>query len=182
MNFKFVISSANRSYQVEKDQKECPVLGKKLGESFSGDFLGLDGYELMITGGSDKDGFPMRKDIEGVVKKRLILTDGIGFHAEKGLRKRKMLRGNNITLDTVQINCKVTKKGSKPLEEVLGKKEAKPEEKPEEKPEKEEKEPKEEKPKKEDKKPEEKKEENKEEKPEPKPEKKEEGKEEKQGD
>ena len=35
-NFKFVISSANRSYQVEKDQKECPVLGKKVDYVFIG--------------------------------------------------------------------------------------------------------------------------------------------------
>jgi small subunit ribosomal protein S6e len=134
MNFKFVISSANRSYQVEKDQKECPVLGKKIGESFSGDFLGLEGYELIITGGSDRDGFPMRKDMDGVVKKRLILTDGIGFQAEKGLRKRKMVRGNTIGLDTVQINCNVTKQGQKPLAELLGKKEEKPKEENSEEP------------------------------------------------
>jgi small subunit ribosomal protein S6e len=142
MNFKFVISDGKQSFQVEKDQKECPLIGKKIGESLSGDFLGLNGYELVITGGSDKDGFPMRRDVEGLVKKRIVMTRGIGFKGEYGLRRRKMLRGNTIGLDIVQINCNVTKKGSKPLEELLGKKEkpgegAKEEAKEEAKPEKE---------------------------------------------
>jgi small subunit ribosomal protein S6e len=144
MNFKFVISDGKQSFQVEKDQKECPVIGKKIGESLSGDFLGLNGYELVITGGSDKDGFPMRRDAEGLVKKRIVMKRGIGFKGEYGLRRRKMLRGNTIGLDIVQINCNVTKKGSKPLEELLGKKEKPGEEvkaeekKPEEKERKEE--------------------------------------------
>ena len=128
MNFKFVISNGKQSFQIERDQRECPVIGKRIGESFGGDFLGLEGYELIITGGSDKDGFPMRSDVEGIVKKRLILERGIGFRAEKGLRKRKMVRGNTIGLDVVQINCNVTKKGEKPLEELLGKKEKQKEE------------------------------------------------------
>ena len=133
-NFKFVISSGKQSFQIEKDQKECPVIGKVIGESFSADFLGLNGYELVITGGSDKDGFPMRKDVEGLVKKRIILKKSIGFRGEHGLRKRKMIRGNTISLGIVQINCNVVKKGDKPLEELLGKKpkEEGKEEKPEE--------------------------------------------------
>jgi len=33
-----------------------------------------------------------------------------------------MLRGNTIADDIAQINCKVVKKGEKPLEELFGKK------------------------------------------------------------
>ncbi len=123
-NFKFVISSGNRSWQVEKDQKECPVAGRKIGDAFNADFLGLDGYELQITGGSDMDGFPMRKDIESIARKKIIMTEGVGFHAPaEGMRKRKIARGNTISQDIIQINCKVSKSGAKQLEEILGKKE-----------------------------------------------------------
>ena len=127
MNFKFVISDKSSSYQVEKPQNECPILGKKLGDTFGASFLGLEGYELQITGGSDKDGFPMRRDIEGTVRKRIVVTRGVGFVARKGERARKSLRGNAIAQDIVQINCKVAKTGSKPLEELLPKKEKKEE-------------------------------------------------------
>lgn len=120
-NFKFVLSHGKKSWQVEKDQKDCPILGKKIGDSISGDVLGLAGYELQITGGSDKDGFPMRRDIEGMIKTRIIIDSPPGFHPTKeGERKRKMLRGNTISADTTQINCKVAKAGEKPLEELLG--------------------------------------------------------------
>ncbi len=133
-SFKFVISDGKKSYQVEKDQRDAPILGKKLGETISGSFLGLDDYELLITGGSDKDGFPMRNDIEGQLRKRFLITKGIGFHTKvEGLRRRKMLRGNTIADDIAQINCKVVKAGSRPLDEIFGKKvEAKEEVKTEE--------------------------------------------------
>ncbi len=124
-NFKFVISDGKKSYQVEKDQKDCPVFGKKIDEIIQGDFLGLEGYELVITGGSDKDGFPMRKDVEGIVRKKIITSGGVGFDPQvNGLRRRKMIRGNTIAADVAQINCKVSKKGAKLLDEILGKKEA----------------------------------------------------------
>lgn len=131
-NFKFVISDGKKSYQVEKDQRDAPIIGKKLGDAMDAGFLGMDGYELTITGGSDKDGFPMRKDIEGQLRKRFLITKGVGFHTKvDGLRRRKMLRGDTIADDIVQINCKVSKKGDKPLEEMFGKKEAKTDEKAE---------------------------------------------------
>lgn len=140
--FKFVISDGKKSLQVEKDQKDAPILDKKIGDTISGSFLGLEGYELQITGGTDKDGFPMRKDVEGAVKKRIILTKGTGFHAKRdGLRKRKILRGNTINQDIMQVNCKVAKKGDKEMADLLGiKKGEKAAEKEEAKPEGEEKE------------------------------------------
>ena len=122
--FKFVISDKSKSYQIEKDQKDTPVMGKKIGDALQGDFLGLHGYELQINGGSDKDGFPMRKDVEGVVRRRIIITKCIGLHTDvEGLRRRRMTRGNTIGTDIVQINCKVAKAGEKSLEEMFGKKE-----------------------------------------------------------
>ena len=33
--FKIVISEKGKSYQVEKEQKDCPVLEKKIGETVS---------------------------------------------------------------------------------------------------------------------------------------------------
>ena len=122
--FKFVVSDKGKSYQIEKDQKDSPVMGKKIGDALQGDSLGLHGYELQINGGSDKDGFPMRKDVEGVVRRRIIITKGIGLHTDvEGLRRRRMIRGNTIGTDIAQINCSVLKIGEKSLEEMFGKKE-----------------------------------------------------------
>ena len=119
-SFKFVIGSKGKTYQIEKDQKDAPLAGKKIGDAFDAGFLGLSGYELQITGGSDKDGFPMRKDIEGMSRKRILIGKGTGLKTKiGGLKKRGSLRGNTIAADIVQINCKVSKEGEKPLYDIL---------------------------------------------------------------
>lgn len=127
--FKFVVGYKGKSYQIEKDQKDSPIIGKRIGDKLDGSFIGLDGYELEITGGSDKEGFPMRKDIEGIGRKRIVMTPGIGYKAEYGVRRRRSMRGNSVTIEISQINCKVLKEGSKPLEELMPKKEASEEKK-----------------------------------------------------
>ncbi len=94
--------------------KAVPLVGRKLGETIDGSAIGFGGHKIKITGGSDKDGFPMRPDIHGGVKTRVILTKGVGFHPkEKGERKRRTLRGNVITEEITQINMKVIERPKK---------------------------------------------------------------------
>ncbi len=165
--FKFIIPlKEGKSTQIEKDAPS--LTGMKMGEKFDGSIIGLTDYTLQISGGSDKEGFPMRKDLPGTGRKRALLVGGVGCKGrKKGIRIRKTVRGNRIGEDISQINIKIVEKGKKSVEELLGlEKEEKPKEEPdkkeskeeEKKPEKEEKpeEKKEEKPEKE---PEEKKEE-----------------------
>ena len=133
--FKFVISDpkTRKTFQKEVDQTASGLLGKKLGEKFPGGPLGLEGYSLEITGGSDKEGFPMRGDVEGSGRKKILLSHPPGFHPErKGQKKRKSVRGNTVSAETVQINSKVVEYGKKGLQDLIGvKKEGK--EKPAEK-------------------------------------------------
>ena len=81
--------------------------GKKVRDKVSGDELGLTGYELEIRGGSDKSGFPIRPDLAGTAKKKVLATSGVGVTIKrKGSKVRKTLRGNEISLDTAQVNLK----------------------------------------------------------------------------
>lgn len=135
-NFKFVISEpeTKKSHQIEVDQgRAASVIGKKIGEEFDGDLIGLSGYKLKITGGTDKDGFPMIPGQSGPGKRRVLLTEAPGFHPKiKGQRKRRSVRGDTVSQDIVQINTKVAKRGEKPLEEIAPSKAgAKPEKKEE---------------------------------------------------
>lgn len=143
--WKIVISEpeTKKSFQLEVDQgKTIGLVGKRIGDEFSGDIIGLGGYTLKITGGTDRDGFPMHPLVRGPGRKRVLLTSPPCFHPKmKGERRRKTVRGNTISEDIAQINVKIIKKGEKPLEELIPtkkKKEKKPkvEEKPraEEKP------------------------------------------------
>jgi small subunit ribosomal protein S6e len=121
--FKIVVSDpeTRKSYQLEIEQsKALGLVGKKIGEEFNGDLIGLPGYTLKITGGTDKDGFPMHPSVEGAVRKKVLLSGPPGFHPrKKGERRRKTVRGNTISEDIAQINVKVIKKGEKPLEELI---------------------------------------------------------------
>ncbi|MFH0962126.1 MAG: 30S ribosomal protein S6e [archaeon] len=92
----------------------------KIGSKLKGEAFGLPGYELVITGGSDRDGFPMRKGIPGVGKHKPILSGGVGFHPKKDGERRKItVHSENIDQIIAQVNVKVLKIGEKPLEELI---------------------------------------------------------------
>ncbi|MEM0506041.1 MAG: 30S ribosomal protein S6e [Thermosphaera sp.] len=94
------------SWQVRvNDERTASLIGLKIGDEFDGTLLGLRNVKLRITGGSDISGFPMRPDIPGPVKKRALLSGPPGFYPSRsGERRRKMVRGNTVAPDTVQIN------------------------------------------------------------------------------
>lgn len=119
-----------KCWQVELAKEKAGLLiGKKIGDQIEGDLLGAPGYLLQLTGGSDGSGFPMRSDVSGSRKEKLLLSRGVGFKGKrKGMRKRKTIRGNAYSGDIIQVNVKVVQNGSVPLEELFGKKEGKKEE------------------------------------------------------
>ena len=145
MAFKLVISDPKSGKSFQKEFEQTGILvGKKIGETLSGDAFGLSGYELQITGGSDKIGVPMRRDVEGAASRRLLLTKGVGYRAKfkikkdgkvwydaepAGARKKKRVRGNTIGPENVQVNLKVVKAGGTSLDKIFPAKEKK-EEKP----------------------------------------------------
>lgn len=123
---KAVISFKGKSVQQEIDSNL--FAGKKLNEKVSGNNIpGFEKYELEITGGSDKDGFPMRKGVLGQVRKRILLAGGVGYHPkEKGIRRRKGIRGEVVSEEIAQLNLKVIKEGTKKFEDFFKKEEAAP--------------------------------------------------------
>ena len=127
--FRAVISDPKdgKSYQAPVAGHHAnSLIGKKIGDIVDGIFVGLPGYKLEITGGSDKDGFPMRKDLPGPRRKKLLISKSIGFNSKKGgLRRRKTVRGNTIAPDSLQINMKVMQHGMKPISELIKKEEKK---------------------------------------------------------
>ncbi len=117
MALKVVIGLKNgKSFQKELSKEEAESLyGKVLGEEIRGELLGLPSVALSITGGSDLNGFPMRKDLPGLKRKKILTTKGVGFKGKLrnkrfgGLRVKKTVAGNTIYEKTHQLNMKVTK-------------------------------------------------------------------------
>jgi len=145
--FKVVISDpqSGKSSVVElEENRAAPFVGRKIGETIDGTVLGLSGQKVVITGGSDKSGFPMRPDVHGGIKSRILLGRGIGFKpSQSSLRRRKTIRGTVVTDDIAQINVKIAERSAekavekateKPVEKTVEKPTEKPAEKPTKKP------------------------------------------------
>ena len=107
-NFKLTISDV-KGKSITKELKEGdanPLMGLIVGAETDAAIVGLAG-KLKITGGSDKSGVPMRGDLHGMARKRILLSKGVGLQdTEKGLRKRKLVRGNTVSDEIFQVNCK----------------------------------------------------------------------------
>ena len=112
------------SQKVElEDNRMGPLVGRRIGEVIDGTVADLAGHKLQLTGGTDKDGIPMRPDVHGSAKSRIILSGGVGYRPKrKGERKRGVVRGNTVSVDTTFLNFKI-------VEKPKGKKKAKTEEK-----------------------------------------------------
>ena len=107
-NFKLTISDV-KGKSITKELKEGdanPLMGLVIGAETDAAIVGLAG-KLKITGGSDKSGVPMRGDLHGMARKRVLLSKGVGLQdTEHGLRKRKLVRGNTVSDEIFQVNCK----------------------------------------------------------------------------
>ncbi len=118
VGFKVVIGTKNgKCHQKEISEEDSKnMIGIKIGDTVKGELIGLTGYEFEITGGTDSAGFPMRKDIAGTRRKRILAVSGVGIKKKaKGLRVRKTICGNTIHAKTSQVNFKVLKEGKDPL-------------------------------------------------------------------
>ena len=111
MAFKIVVSEKELSYQLEVDDGK-QLNGLKIGED-----------------GSDKNGFAMKKDVDGPRRIKSLLTGGVGYKPKgDGVKRRKTVRGNTISEDIVLINTIVTKAGSKSISDILNPEEEEAEE------------------------------------------------------
>ena len=124
VDFKVVVSDPKdgKSYQVTVTGQHANVLvRKKIGDEIDGMFLGLPGYKVKITGGSDKEGYPMRPEVSGSTRKKLLVAESIGYHPTDypGKREKVSMRGGEISPEIVQINTKVLTHGPKPIAELV---------------------------------------------------------------
>lgn len=134
MPFKINISEkSGKTFKLETEAEA--IVGKNLHDKVQGEDISSDlkGYEFEITGASDKSGFTIVKNVEGVGLKRVLLTYGKGMKKRprkegkkklsnktpKGLRLKKTVRGKVISSELSQINLKILKQGDKKLSEIF---------------------------------------------------------------
>lgn len=114
------------------DSESQAFIGMRIGDTVRGKDVKpeLEGYEIIITGASDKAGFPALQEVEGATARRVLLKYGKGMKQKypQGMKLRKRVHGNTISGEIVQLNLAVKKQGSRALSKIFGNAE-KPEEK-----------------------------------------------------
>jgi small subunit ribosomal protein S6e len=116
--FKVIVSDpeTGTSKVVELEEaRAVPFIGRKIGESIDGAVVDLPAHRLQIMGGSDRDGVPIRPNVHGGGRRKVVLSGGVGFNPQnKGQRRRKTVRGEVITDEIAQINTQIIQKPKKP--------------------------------------------------------------------
>jgi len=126
MAIKLVMGTkSGKTFQKELSSEEAESLyNRVLGEELNGEMFGYSGVTFTISGGSDSQGFPMRKDLTGTKRKSILIGKSTGFNGKLrgkrfgGLRIKKTIAGNTIYEKTHQLNLKVTK-GAEILEKAF---------------------------------------------------------------
>ena len=109
--FQVVVSDpeTGETYQREVDGGDASRLVEQgIDDEIDGAPVGLDGFTVEITGGSDETGRPMRADVPGSALTELLLEGGVGYEPQReGERRRVTVRGREVSDETAQINVAV---------------------------------------------------------------------------
>lgn len=110
------------AYQQSVDGQDANrFLGRAIGDEVDGDAVGLPGYQITLTGGSDDAGRPMHPAISGPSLTEILSTGDVGYKPQRdGERRRVTVRGNEISESTVQINATISEHGDEPVDSLLG--------------------------------------------------------------
>merc|ERR1719305_2133078 len=104
---------------VDDDRKLLPFFEKRMAAEVPADSLGdeFKGYVFQISGGNDKQGFPMMQGVLSNQRVRLLFSKGMKTYRprRKGERKRKSVRGCIVGPDLAVMQLVVVKKGEQEI-------------------------------------------------------------------
>lgn len=124
MFFTFQNPATGAQFKVDVDDqtKIRAVVDRSVGDEVKGDDLGYPGYVFKITGGSDRQGFPMKPGVAVNSRVKLLLARGtVGYRkhiGRSGERKRRTVRGGVVATDIVVLNLVVVRSGEEKVAEL----------------------------------------------------------------
>lgn len=105
--------------EIDDEKRLQSLYDRRMAQEIDGDVLGdeFKGYILRISGGNDKQGFPMRQGILTNTRVRILCGKGQKSYRPRrdGERKRKSIRGCIVGHDIAVLNLVVTKVGDQPV-------------------------------------------------------------------
>ncbi|KAF5304133.1 hypothetical protein FQA39_LY01918 [Lamprigera yunnana] len=112
-------TGCQKQFELFDDHKVRIFYDKRIGCEVRADPLGDDwkGYILKITGGNDKQGFPMKQGVLTNQRVRLLLSKGHSCFRPRrsGERKRKSVRGCIIDANLSVLSLIIVRKGDKDI-------------------------------------------------------------------
>jgi len=120
LNIAYPAAGTQKFIVIDDEKRLRTLYDKRISHDVSGEDLGDEfaGYVFRITGGNDKQGFPMKQGVLINTRVRLLLKDGQScFRARRaGERKRKSIRGCIVGADISVLNLVIIKKGDNEIE------------------------------------------------------------------
>merc|ERR1712093_445483 len=117
LNISFPANGSQKLIEIEDDRKLRVFMDKRMGQEVPGDSVGdeFKGYIFRITGGNDKQGFPMKQGVMINKRVKLLLSDGHSCYRPRrsGERKRKSVRGCIVDMDMSALA--IVKKGDEDI-------------------------------------------------------------------
>ncbi|KAK5073110.1 40S ribosomal protein S6 [Lithohypha guttulata] len=115
LNISYPANGSQKLIEVDDDRKLRVFMEKRMGNEVPADSLGDEwkGYIVRITGGNDKQGFPMKQGVMLPTRVRLLLSDGHSCYRPRrsGERKRKSVRGCIVAQDLSVLALSIVKQG-----------------------------------------------------------------------
>ncbi|EAS36128.3 40S ribosomal protein S6 [Coccidioides immitis RS] len=115
LNIAYPANGSQKLIEIDDERKLRPFMEKRMGTEVPGDSLGdeFKGYLFKITGGNDKQGFPMKQGVLLPNRTRLLLSTGHSCYRPRrtGERKRKSVRGAITGYDLAVMALTVVKQG-----------------------------------------------------------------------
>ncbi|KAK5944010.1 40S ribosomal protein S6 [Knufia obscura] len=119
LNISYPANGSQKLVEVEDDRKLRVFMEKRMGNEVPADSLGDEwkGYIVRITGGNDKQGFPMKQGVMLPTRVRLLLADGHSCYRPRrtGERKRKSVRGCIVGQDLSVLALSIVKQGEQDI-------------------------------------------------------------------
>eukprot|EP00992_Anisonema_acinus_P013332 TRINITY_DN8683_c0_g1_i1.p1 TRINITY_DN8683_c0_g1~~TRINITY_DN8683_c0_g1_i1.p1 ORF type:complete len:273 (+),score=64.16 TRINITY_DN8683_c0_g1_i1:72-890(+) len=115
-------SGTQKVFEVDDERKLLQLYEKRMSQEFPGEIVGdqFKGYTLRITGGQDKQGFPMKQGVLSNARVHLLLSSGVvglqSWRVRNGERRRKSIRGCIVGPDIAILNCVIVTEGEAKVE------------------------------------------------------------------
>uniref|UniRef100_A0A8B9QCA4 Small ribosomal subunit protein eS6 n=1 Tax=Apteryx owenii TaxID=8824 RepID=A0A8B9QCA4_APTOW len=119
LNISFPATGCQKLIEVDDERKLRTFYEKRMATEVAADSLGEEwkGYVVRISGGNDKQGFPMKQGVLTHGRVRLLLSKGHSCYRPRrtGERKRKSVRGCIVDANLSVLNLVIVKKGEKDI-------------------------------------------------------------------